>query len=172
MTDPRSARKAPGGPLLAVMVLLVAVLAGGIAGVAADRLILLPHMHGPWHGGGPRDRGFRDRFARDVGLTPDQQTRIDSIMDRQGRELRAVRGQVQPQLDSIITRTRREFDAVLTPEQRKKAEAIRKRHPPPPGPPPGGFPGGPGRPEGPPPSPRCHAALLGDYQVRISSSSR
>lgn len=72
----------------------------------------------------------------------------------QGRELRAVRGQVQPQLDSIITRTRRALDSVLTPEQRKRAEAIRKRHPPPPGPPPGEFPGGPDRPEGPPPRPR------------------
>jgi Spy/CpxP family protein refolding chaperone len=159
MTAPRPERKAPGGPRLAVLVLVVAVLAGGIAGVAADRLILLPHMHhGPWHGGPrggpPRDREFRDRFAREVGLTPDQQTRIDSIMDRQGRELRAVRGQVQPQLDSIITRTRRALDSVLTPEQRKKAEAIRKQHPHPPGPPPGGFPGGPGGPEGPPPRPR------------------
>lgn len=161
MTDPRPARKAPGGPLLAVLVLVIAVLAGGIAGVAADRLILLPQMHrGPWHGPGgphggpPRDREFRDRFAREVGLTPDQKTRIDSIMDQQGRELRAVRGQVQPQLDSIITRTRRALDSVLTPEQRKKAEAIRKRHPPPPGAPPGEFPGGPDRPEGPPPRPR------------------
>ena len=161
MTDPRPARKAPGGPLFAVLVLVIAVLAGGIGGVAADRLILLPQMHrGPWHGPGgphggpPRDREFRDRFAREVGLTPDQKTRIDSIMDQQGRELRAVRGQVQPQLDSIITRTRRALDSVLTPEQRKKAEAIRKRHPPPPGPPPGEFPGGPGGPEGPPPRPR------------------
>ena len=159
MTASHPERKAPGGPRLAVLVLVVAVLAGGIAGVAADRLILLPHMHhGPWHGGPrggpPRDREFRDRFAREVGLTPDQQTRIDSIMDRQGRELRAVRGQVQPQLDSIITRTRRALDSVLTPEQRKKAEAIRKQHPRPPGPPPGEFPGGPGGPEGPPPRPR------------------
>ena len=155
MTGPRTERKAPGGPLLAVLVLVVAVLAGGIAGVAVDRLVLLPHMHhGPWHGGPPRDREFRHRFAKEVGLTPDQQTSIDSIMDRQGRELRAVRGQVQPQLDSIITRTRRALDSVLTPEQRKKAEAIRKQHPQPPGPPPGEFPGGPGGPEGPPPRPR------------------
>jgi Spy/CpxP family protein refolding chaperone len=161
MTDPRPVRKPPGGPLLAVLVLVIAVLAGGIGGVAADRLILLPQMHrGPWHGPGglhggpPRDREFRDRFARELGLTPDQETRIDSIMDQQGRELRAVRGQVQPQLDSIITRTRRALDSVLTPEQRKKAEAIRKRHPPPPGPPPGEFPGGPDRPEGPPLRPR------------------
>jgi Spy/CpxP family protein refolding chaperone len=161
MISPRPERKAPGGPLLAVLVLLVAVLAGGIAGVAADRLLLLPQMHrgpgqgpgGP-HGGPLRDREFRDRFGREVGLTPDQQTRIDSIMERQGRELRAVRGQVQPQLDSIITRTRRALDSVLTPEQRKKAEAIRKRHPRPPRPPPGEFPGGRGGPEGPPPRPR------------------
>jgi Spy/CpxP family protein refolding chaperone len=158
MTDPRPAPKPHGGPLLAVLVLVIAVLAGGIAGVALDRLFLLPPMgrdHGPGgpHGRPPRDRDFRDRFAREVGLTPEQQVRIDSIMDRQGRELRGVRGQVQPQLDSIISRTRRAFDSVLTPEQREKAEAIRKRHPPPPGPPPGEFPGGPGG-ERPPPPPR------------------
>jgi Spy/CpxP family protein refolding chaperone len=156
MTEPRVARKAPGGPLLAVLVLLIAVVAGVFAGIATDRLILLPRMHfGPGHGPGgphgPRDRAFRDRFAREVGLTPAQQTRIDSIMDRQGRELRAVRGLVQPRLDSIITRTRRALDSVLTPEQRQKAEAIRKRHP---RPPPREFPGPPGGPDGPPPPPR------------------
>lgn len=143
--------KSPRGPLLAVLVLLLAGFAGGVAGIAMDRLVLLPrmfggpgfHRHGPG-GPPPRDREFRERFAREVGLSPEQQIRIDSIMDRQGRELRAVRSKVQPQLDSIITRTRRELDSVLTPEQRKKAEEIRKRHPRPPGPPPGEF--GPGPP--------------------------
>jgi Spy/CpxP family protein refolding chaperone len=146
MTSP--GRVPPKGPWLAVLVLLLVAFAGGIAGVAVDRLVLLPHRFGgrDWHDGRPgppRGHGFRDRFARELNLSPEQQTRIDSIMDRQGKELRAVRGQVQPQLDSIITRTRREIDAILTPEQRVKAETIRKRFPPPPR--------GPDGPPGPPP---------------------
>jgi len=147
------------GRLLAALVLLLVAFAGGLAGVALDRLVLLPKMFsGPRfeHGPGrhpPRDREFRKRFASEVGLTGEQQVRIDSIMDTQGRELRAVRRQVQPQIDSIVSRTRRQLDSVLTPEQRKKAEAIRRRHPGSPGPPPGEGPpeehGG-TPPEGPP----------------------
>jgi len=158
MTNPPSSPVPPnrepaprrGGRLGAVVVLVLVALAGVIAGVALDRLRFIPHMfggpgHGPggheWGPGGgpPRDHGFRDRFAHELGLSLEQQTRIDSIMDRQGRELRAVRGQVQPQLDSIITRTRRQLDSVLTPDQRQKAEEIRKRHPRPPGRPPEDF---------------------------------
>jgi Spy/CpxP family protein refolding chaperone len=158
MTAPTApASKRPRGPLLAALVLLLALFVGGVAGVALDRHVLLPRMfrsrfhHFPGRAP-PRDREFRNRFAKEVGLSPEQQTRIDSIMDRQGRELRTVRGKVQPQLDSIISRTRRALDSVLTPEQRKKAEEIRRRHPRPPGPPPGNFgPGPDGPPAGPPP---------------------
>jgi Spy/CpxP family protein refolding chaperone len=156
MTAPGS-RRPPPGPLMAVLVLLLVAIIGGVAGVALDRLVLLPHMfrgpgfgHGHEPGGPPRDREFRARFARDLALSPEQQARIDSIMDRQGRELRAVRGQVQPTVDSIIARTRRQIDSVLTPEQRKKAEEIRRKHPRPPGPSPGMF-GPRPPPDGPPP---------------------
>jgi Spy/CpxP family protein refolding chaperone len=141
-------------------VLLLVALAGGLAGVALDRLVLLPGMfhaerfqHNP-RGHPPRDREFRRRFAREIGLSSEQQTRIDSIMDREGREIRALRRRVQPQLDSVITRTRHQLDSVLTPEQRKKAEQIRGRHPRLPGPPPEGPAGVPGDPlpsGGPPP---------------------
>src|SRR3954452_1840050 len=144
----------PGGRLLAVLVLLLVAVAGGLAGLAIDRRVLLPRKfeghrfeHGPGPHG-PRDREFRNRFARELGLNSDQQTRIDSIMEHQGRELRAIRHQVQPQLDSIVSRTRRQLDSVLTPGQRK-AEEIRRRPPRPPGPPPGHGP--PGEPGGPPP---------------------
>jgi Spy/CpxP family protein refolding chaperone len=160
MSNPAGTSGSRSRPVVAALVLLVAVLAGAIVGVAIDRTLLQPRMHGrfgfDWHGphGPPRDREFRDRFARELGLTPEQQIRIDSIMDRQGLELRAVRGQVQPKLDSIISGTRRSLDSVLTPEQRKKADTIRKRHPPPAGPPPDDFPGRPGGPERPPPPSR------------------
>ena len=147
------------GPLLAVLVLLLALLVGGVVGVAMDRRLLLPHAFEHRRGQRgmhpPRDREFRDRFARELGLSSEQQLRIDSIMDRRGRELRAIRAGVQPQVDSVITRTRRQLDSVLTPDQRKKAEDIRRRMPHPPGPPmeepgrPGGNPLGP-PPEGPP----------------------
>jgi Spy/CpxP family protein refolding chaperone len=154
MTPPEARAKRATGPWLAGFVLLLAIIVGGLGGIALDRHVLLPRMfhHGDFdHGPGPhppRDRDFRRRFATELGLTEEQQTRIDSIMDRQGRELRAVRGKVQPEVDSIITRTRRQLDSVLTPEQRKKAEEMRRRHPRPPGPPPGEF-----GPEGPPPGP-------------------
>jgi Spy/CpxP family protein refolding chaperone len=155
MTAP-TPRRSPPRPLMAVLVLLLVAFAGGLAGVALDRMVLLRHLfrgpgfgHGHGPGGPLRDPEFRARFAREVGLSPEQQIRIDSIMERQGRELRALRGQVQPTLDSIITRTRSQLDSVLTPEQRKKAEEIRRKHPHPSGPPPGMF--GPGPPPGGPP---------------------
>jgi Spy/CpxP family protein refolding chaperone len=152
VSTPAAPSKRRNGPLLAILVLLLVAFVGGLAGVAMDRLVLLPRMfggprfeHGPGHHP-PRDRDFRRRFAHEIGLSEQQQTRIDSIMDQQGRELRAVRRQVQPQLDSIVVRTRRQLDSLLTPEQRKKAEEIRRRHPRPPGPPPEEFP--PDTPEG------------------------
>lgn len=151
-TSPPQARGRPGGRRIALLVLLLVAIAGGLAGVALDRVCFVPRLgHGPGGSRGPgpglggprRDLEFRDHFAREVGLTPDQQTRIDAIMDREGQQMRAVRARIQPGLDSIIIRTRRQLDSVLTPEQRKKAEAIRKRHPHPPGPLPGEFPPGP-----------------------------
>ena len=157
MTNPVSGT--PRGPWLAALVLLLAVLAGGLGGILLDRLVLLPGMGRPgWeHGQGrrpPRDREFRTRFARELGLSAAQQQRIDSIMERQGRELRAIRSRVQPQLDSIISRTRLELDSVLTPEQRQKAAEIRRRHPRPHRPGRGEFPppdDAKGRPPAPPP---------------------
>src|SRR4051812_6634550 len=116
MTDPTGGSRRSAGPLLAALMLLLAVVVGAVAGIVLDRHVLLPRMfHGDHFPGRrpPRDREFRNRFAREVGLSSDQQIRIDSIMDRESRELRLLRGKIQPQLDSIIRSTRRQLDSIL-----------------------------------------------------------
>lgn len=155
---------------MAGLVLFLVALGGGVAGLAVDRLVLLPlHFHdrpfGPWRGGPPggMERRARERFARELGLSDSQQVKIDSLMEGQMRQLRAVRSEMRPRLDSILTQTRRSIDAILTPEQRTRAEALMRRGrgrggpggPPrdgqEPGRPPGGPEDGPPPPDGPPP---------------------
>jgi hypothetical protein len=166
-SDPLPNAPPPAGPTspfsgrtVAVLLLLLAFVAGFSAGIALDRVVLVPHaldraLFGQGRGGrlpyGDEHRGFRDRFAKVVGLSAEQQERIDTIMERQLNELRGVRRQVQPQVDSALARTRRQIDSVLTPEQRRRADSLRRderalRG----GRPPMGLPGGPGG-FGPPP---------------------
>jgi Spy/CpxP family protein refolding chaperone len=132
------------GRLTAALVLFLVAIAGGLTAVAVDRLAF---RHGPPHGGPPfgpppHEREFRDRMSREIGLSPDQQRRVDSLMDRQITEVRRLRAEVQPRLDSVVAQTRREIEAILTPEQREKARAMARRgfdrhgDRPPPGPPP------------------------------------
>ena len=125
---PRRAR------IIAAVVLFLVAVAGGLTAIVFDRFVLRPPHGPPFHGfgrglgGGPeRERAARERFAKELGLTPAQRVRIDSLMDRQLKEIRAVREQVQPRLDSIVGETRREIDAILTPEQRKKAQEMAQR---------------------------------------------
>jgi Spy/CpxP family protein refolding chaperone len=128
------------GRATALLILSLVALAAGLAGVALDRLVLLPR-HAEWRGPGgdrprdpmrhpsPHDREseFRDRMARTLGLSDSQRVRIDSLMERQLLEVRAIREQAQPRLDSVIARTRSQIDAILTPEQRERARAMARR---------------------------------------------
>jgi Spy/CpxP family protein refolding chaperone len=131
------------GRLIAALVLFLVAIAGGLTAVTVDRLAF---RHGPPHGGPPfgpppHEREFRDRMSREIGLSADQQQRVDSLMDRQITEVRRLREEIQPRLDSVVAQTRREIESILTPEQREKARAMARR----------GFDRHGDRPPGPPP---------------------
>lgn len=117
---------------LAAVVLFFVAVAGGLTALAVDRFVRDHDEQGFPPSGlrvgllRERERGFRHHFARELGLDTAQEARVDSLMDRQLREIRAVRDQVRPRLDSIIAQTRQEIDAILTPEQRQKAAALAK----------------------------------------------
>jgi Spy/CpxP family protein refolding chaperone len=81
-------------------------------------------------------------------LTPDQRTRVDSIVGRQVTQVHAIWEEMRPRMDSIINGARSEIERTLTPEQRKKFSDLRERRRMGRG---GGVPGVPG---GPPPDGR------------------
>jgi len=122
---------------MAIALLVVVGLAGMGLGFAADRLAL-HHARGggrrgmrdagrgPWDGRRGGD-GMRERLARELDLTPDQQRRVDSIMGQQTRDFRRIREEMQPRFDSLLQRAQAGLDSVLTPDQRARLRSLRAR---------------------------------------------
>ncbi len=129
--------------LLTLGVLLVAA-AGVASGVVLERTVF-SHAgdRGHGRGGQGRDGGhggmgrggegrgkMHERFGRDLGLTPVQAAKIDSIFASYRPAIDSARAASEPKVRAIIDQTRREIDSVLTPEQREKMHARMKReHP-------------------------------------------
>lgn len=135
---PGLARTGAGrGRVLALLgLVLVFVAAAGVAsGVVLERRVLSRNAaHGPWrrgepHAGGPR--AMHERFGRDLGLSPAQAAKIDSIFASHRPAIDSARAIAEPKIRAIIDQTRREIDSVLTPEQRAKMHArMMREHPP------------------------------------------
>ena len=122
--------------LLALGILLIAA-AGVASGVVLERRVLSHRWereHGrfgvPPHEGGPR-HAMHERFGRDLGLTPAQAAKIDSIFASHRPAIDSARAASAPKIRAIIDQTRREIDSVLTPAQREKMHARMMRERPP-----------------------------------------
>ncbi len=68
-----------------------------------------------------RDRLFRDRVVRDLGLTPEQETPFFEAMRRHRRLMRdrndSIRAQAQERMRNSLDSLRIELADILTPEQ-------------------------------------------------------
>lgn len=106
--------------------LLAAMAVAGFAAGAATMSYASDHR-----GHGPRDRNERWSYSgmlqQELGLTDAERDSVRAIVRRHRPEMRAVFESVKPRLDSIQTRLRGEISAMLTPEQRRKYEALTVR---------------------------------------------
>ena len=136
MTGPRGDR--PDGGFspraMAAVVVCVTLIAGILVGIGLDRAFFRPR-HGPFgpfvvFRGAPNADSARIRmraeFARQLHLTPDQQARIDTIMQRRMAVLDSIRKTTMPQIRSLIGATQAQIDSVLTPDQRDKFQSLRQ----------------------------------------------
>ena len=111
----------------ALMFLLGAFLAGGALGFSADRVIREGHrreMRGP--------RGYRQKMAEELKLTPQQQASVDSLIEQKHRQIVTLYKRVRPQLDSIAVTARIVSDSthaqikrLLNPDQQVKLDKMR-----------------------------------------------
>jgi hypothetical protein len=118
--------------LLAVVALLLAAVGGFAVGVAFDRTTWESRRLGFLARGTafrpPPDRHPRtellDRLDAALDLSGDQRVRVDSVLARRESEMRALRDQVRPRFDSIAGRTRGDLLMILTPDQRRRFDAL------------------------------------------------
>jgi Spy/CpxP family protein refolding chaperone len=111
----------------ALMFLLGAFIAGGALGFSADRAI---------RGGHGREfrgqRGYRQRMADELKLTPQQQASVDSLIEQKHRQIMALYKPLRPQLDSaaVLARvvsdsTHAQIKRLLNPGQQVKLDKMR-----------------------------------------------
>jgi flagellar basal body-associated protein FliL len=67
------------------------------------------------------------QLTQDLSLTNDQQQHLDTILTSMQVEFKAIRKQVDPQLDDARQRGRNQIRAILTPDQTPKFEEFLKR---------------------------------------------
>ncbi|HEY9228423.1 MAG TPA: hypothetical protein VIP11_17330 [Gemmatimonadaceae bacterium] len=117
------------GTLVAILTLTVTGLACAGLGIVFDRYVLLPRQFARFRAGPPGEmrQQMRDRMARELSLTPEQQHRIDWLTARNFAALEDTRRAFQPRMDSLIHSLRASMDSVLTPAQRAKLDSLRER---------------------------------------------
>lgn len=119
-------------PKLTVLGLVLAVfIAGGAAGAAFDHVLFQDegargerrdHDHDDDRN---RDDRGRRRYLDDLNLSADQQTRVDSILERRRRETKQFWDTQGPRLRAIVDSAEAEVLRVLTPEQRDQLDSLR-----------------------------------------------
>jgi hypothetical protein len=114
--------------MAAIVVVVVAFIAGILVGVAGDHLYLI-------HSGrlSPRRNArftssrMADNLSRELQLSPDQKTQVQQIIERHRAKIDATMSTVRPQVRQELDATNKEIETILTPEQRTKFAAMRMR---------------------------------------------
>lgn len=108
---------------LAVMFLLGAFLTGGAVGFAADRAMGrgMPEQVAA-------DRDVRDDLAKELSLTAEQRSVVDSILDWRRERYRVLMTEVRPVLDSARDSARVLIAGALNPAQTTAFWALIERN--------------------------------------------
>ena len=114
---------------IAILLVAVAFVAGALIGFAGGRVYSIFHLLRGSRSGSAE--AVRERILHhldsELKLTPQQHAQIAQIMDRHHKRMQEITDTVRPQMRQEIDAANREIDAVLTPDQRTKYDAMQMR---------------------------------------------
>lgn len=112
----------------AVVVVIVAFVAGILVGVAGDHLYLIRSGRlFPRHASRFAADRMTERLGHELQLTAQQKTQVQQIIERHRARIDAMMSSVRPQVRQEIEATNTEIDKILTPDQRTKFADLRMR---------------------------------------------
>jgi Spy/CpxP family protein refolding chaperone len=101
---------------------LITILAVGVIG--STGFAVAHGGHGGWkHGANPLDQ-----VTETLKLTPDQQAKVQPIIDQAKPQLIAIHRDAMQKSKAVIDDAMSKIRPVLTPEQQKKADDMRQAH--------------------------------------------
>ena|SRR5438067_2872492 len=125
---------------LAVIVISAIIIASVVAGVAIDRVLLRPSaptmladtgfhpLSSALRSPTPEERRrLRSELTRELGLTPAQDSAFDSIMMQRAGEFSALREEIRPRVERLVSDVRSDMEQVLSPTQRERFRRLQLR---------------------------------------------
>jgi hypothetical protein len=109
----------------AVVVVIVAFLAGALAGIVGDRVYIF--RHGPPRPGKNVASRIVAHLDKELQLTPTQHAAVATIVEQHRQRMDAIVDGVRPQMEKEIDNANGEIERVLTPEQKTKFAQLRMK---------------------------------------------
>ena len=69
-----------------------------------------------------------DRMTENLNLTPDQQAKVQPIIDQTKPQLAAIHKEAMEKSKGVIDNAMSQIRPILTPDQQKKADEMRQAH--------------------------------------------
>jgi Spy/CpxP family protein refolding chaperone len=100
---------------------LITMLAAGV--IATTGFAVAHGGHGGWRHGNPLEH-----ITETLNLTPDQQAKVQPIIDQAKPQLIAIHRDAMQKAKGVIDNAMTQIRPILTPDQQKKADEIRTAH--------------------------------------------
>jgi Spy/CpxP family protein refolding chaperone len=81
-------------------------------------------MHRGMHGG--KWGNPLERLTKGLDLTPDQEARVQPILDQTKPQMRAIHEEAMQKMRAVMENTTAQIRPLLTPEQQQKFDAMKK----------------------------------------------